>query len=219
MTTRGELEPLIRAIELNVIQLRGWEAYLKVQEIVATIDTYADEQRMLSALAVALLGQPRATLQELAKLVGVSNSTLYRCFRTREKLTERLLSHSDKVFAEALRCADLENAPPLEGLRRLIASCVEQRTFAMFLISYRYQYGNAAKELLLESNWTPRLDAFFLRGQQQGVFRIDIGATALADTWGYVFLGLVESERHGRIARASLATAIEAMFLQGALPG
>ncbi len=36
----------------------------------------------LSALALALVTQPRASLQDLAKAIGVSKATLYRFCRT-----------------------------------------------------------------------------------------------------------------------------------------
>lgn len=58
------------------------------------------------------------------------------------------------------------------------------------------------------------LDAFFLRGQQQGVFRIDIPAPALTEIWVSILLGLVEAERHVRIARAGLATVVERAFIR-----
>ncbi|MFX5595200.1 transcriptional regulator, partial [Acinetobacter baumannii] len=58
--------------------------------------------------------------------------------------------------------------------------------------------------------------AFFLRGQQQGVFRIDITAQALTEIWASVLIGLLDGERRGRIARAGLAAMAERVFLQGA---
>ena len=38
----------------------------------------AGHEKLLVALAIAMVDQPRATLQELAKAVGVSKATLYR---------------------------------------------------------------------------------------------------------------------------------------------
>lgn len=68
-----------------------------------------------------------------------------------------------------------------------------------------------------EADWQSILDSFFLRGQQQGIFRIDIAAPALTEIWGSILIGLVDAERRGRVARVGLATLIETAFLHGAL--
>ena len=44
----------------------------------------AEEEKTLAALALAMVDHPRATLQELAKAIGVSKATLYRFCRTRD---------------------------------------------------------------------------------------------------------------------------------------
>jgi len=64
------------------------------------------------------------------------------------------------------------------------------------------------------------MDAFFLRGQQAGVFRIDITAAAMTELWLSMAVGLLDAERRGRVARASVAAVMEQSFLHGALqPG
>lgn len=63
--------------------------------------------------------------------------------------------------------------------------------------------------------WILDLDAFFLRGQKEGVFRIDIPAQGLTEIWAALTIGLVDSERRGRIARASLATIMNEAFIHG----
>lgn len=51
----------------------------------------AEDERVLAALALALVDKPRATLQELAQAIGISKATLYRFSRTREELVDRLM--------------------------------------------------------------------------------------------------------------------------------
>ena len=58
-----------------------------------TATTSPQDAATLSALALALVTQPRASLQELAKAIGVSKATLYRFCRTREQLVARLIAH------------------------------------------------------------------------------------------------------------------------------
>jgi TetR/AcrR family transcriptional repressor of mexCD-oprJ operon len=79
-----------------------------------------------------------------------------------------------------------------------------------------YYWQDGATEMGADAGWESQLDAFFLRGQQAGAFRIDISAPALTELWAAIFTGLVDAERRGRIARASLLSLVEQSFLQGA---
>lgn len=173
-----------------------------------------EENRLLAALAQAMVAHPRATLQELARAVSLSKATLYRFCRTREQLVERLLKHSVARVTAAIEASCLAQGTPLEALRRLDFYSLEQREFRAFLMMYYWQDG--ATEMSADAGWESQLDAFFLRGQQAGTFRIDISAPALTELWIAIFTGLVDAERRGRIARASLPSLIEQSFLQGA---
>lgn len=178
------------------------------------LDTTQEEHQTLVALAQALVDLPRANLQELAKAIGISKATLYRFCRTREQLIERLLAHATKTIGEAIQAAELDTAPPLEALRRMTVNNLEHRELSAFLI--HYWKPDPMCDPCPDASWDVALDAFFLRGQQQGVFRIDIPAPALTEIWVSILLGLVEAERHGRIARSGLAAVVERAFLHGA---
>lgn len=174
-----------------------------------------EDNRILPALALALVDNPCATLQELAKAVGISKATLYRFCRTREQLIERLMNHSAEVFNQVLRISQLDNGTPLDGLQRLIANNLKHRELSVFLMYYWWRSDSV--DTAAEADWQNTLDSFFLRGQQQGVFRIDIPAPTLTELWGSVLVGLVDAERRGRVARAGLPALIEGAFLRGAL--
>lgn len=77
-----------------------------------------EDNHIMPALALAMVDRPRATLQELAKAVGVSKATLYRFCRTREQLIERLMNHSAEVFTQVIRDSQLDSSPPLEALKK-----------------------------------------------------------------------------------------------------
>ena len=52
------------------------------------------------------------------------------------------------------------------------------------------------------------------------MFRIDITAAAMTELWLSMAVGLLDAERRGRVARASVAAVMEQSFLHGALqPG
>ncbi|QLF95035.1 winged helix-turn-helix transcriptional regulator [Pseudomonas sp. ABC1] len=178
------------------------------------LGTEQEDNRILVALALALIDNPRASLQELAKAIGISKTTLYRFCRTREQLIERLMTHGAFVLGEAIRTAELDSGPPLEALRRLIANNLEHRELTSFLM---YFWKEGPENLCEDSGWDASLDAFFLRGQREGLFRIDIPAAALTEILVNIMIGLSDAERRGRVARAGLAALIESAFLQGTL--
>jgi TetR/AcrR family transcriptional repressor of mexCD-oprJ operon len=175
----------------------------------AHFGTEKDDHKIMSALALALVQHPRASLQELAKAVGISKATLYRFCRTREELIERLTTYSMAMITAAIESAELETAPPLEALRKLTMANLEHKEATSFLINY------CKPDAEEEAKWENRMDGFFLRGQQAGVFRIDIPAAALTEIWVGLLIGLVEAERRGRVARIGIADLFESAFLRG----
>lgn len=173
-----------------------------------------EDNRILASLALALVERPRASLQELAKAIGIGKTTLYRFCHTREQLIERLVSHTAQILGEVIKKSELDTAPPLEALKRLIANNLEHRELTAFLM---YYWKDSEVSASVEAFHEALLDAFFLRGQRQGVFRIDISAPALTELWFSVVAGLVDAERRGRVARAGLAALIETVLLNGTL--
>lgn len=176
-------------------------------------DLDAEYGGRLRALAMALVDQPRATLKDLAAAIGVSRATLYRVYQTREKLIERLFDHAMSVFTEALQKTGLESRQPREALGQLIGNILEHRELHVFLM---YYWKDVLVNPQVQAQWEALLDAFFRRGQQQGVFRIDVSAAALTEILISLITGLVDAERRGRIARLELGSMAESIFLKGA---
>lgn len=173
-----------------------------------------DDIRLLAALAQALVSQPRATLQELAQAVGISKASLYRFCRTREQLVEWLVLYSARTISEMLDTAGLDSNPPLDVLDHLIERHLAHRELTTFL-EYYWREGDATLEEQ-HRQWQQMMDTFFLRGQQEGAFRIDISAAALTELWIATMVGLTEAERRGRVARVGLSAMITNAFLHGA---
>ena len=170
------------------------------------------DEKTLAALALALVDHPRASLQELAKAIGISKTTLYRYCRTREELIQRLMKQATCVLKRAVEVAELGKGSPREALSRMTQSHLEHRELTAFLT---YYLRDAVTDPGIESGWEASVDAFFLRGQQEGVFRIDVSAATLSDLWASMLIGLVDGERRGRIARVGLAGVMEKVFLEG----
>ncbi|MCQ4271554.1 TetR/AcrR family transcriptional regulator [Pseudomonas kuykendallii] len=181
------------------------------------MDLPTADEKLLKALAVALVDLPRGTFKDIAVAAGVSKATLNRFCGTRDNLIEMLLNHSSVVMNQIIADANLESAPPREALRELIEGHLTHRELLAFLV---FQWRPDSLDLDAGgSRWLPysdALDAFFLRGQKEGAFRIDIAAPALAELFASVLSGLVDAERRGRVARSGLAALAAQFFLEGA---
>ncbi|AZC95069.1 TetR/AcrR family transcriptional regulator [Pseudomonas chlororaphis] len=177
----------------------------------------ASDEKLLKALAVAIVDHPWGTLKELAEAAGVSKATLHRFCGTRDNLIEMLMSHTCEVMKQIIETADLHQAAPAVALRNLIQLNLAQRELLLFMV---FQYRPDTMAPNAEGNrWQPCIDAldgFFLRAQQEGYLRIDVSAPVLSDLFMTLICGIVDSERLGRAAPASSALVLEQMFLHGA---
>lgn len=175
------------------------------------------DERLLKALAVAIVDRPRATLKDLAESAGVSKATLHRFCGTRDHLVEMLERYGETVLEQSITAADLQQSESLTALRRLIAEHLKHREMLVFLMfQYRPDFLSPEGDGARWQSYMLALDAFFLRGQQQGVFRIDITAAVFTELFTTMIYGLMDAERRGRAASANSASVLEQMFLYGA---
>jgi len=177
----------------------------------------AADEKLLKALAIALVDHPRGTFKEIAEAAGISKATLNRFCGTREKLIEMLMEHGSVIMNQLIENAGLSERPIQEALQRLISDHLLHRELLAFL-AFQWR-PDSLDEVAGGSRWMPysaALDAFFLRGQKEGVFRIDIGAPELTEMFIAVVFGMVDAERRGRVARAVMASIIEQFFMKGA---
>lgn len=175
------------------------------------------DEKLLKALAVALVDHPRGTFKDIAEAAGISKATLNRFCGTRDNLIEMLMNHGCAVMNQVIANAGLQERPVLEALRRLISEHMTHREILAFLAFYWRP--DSLDEDAGGIRWLPyadALDAFFLRGQKENVFRIDIGVPELTEIFISLVFGLVDAERRGRVARAGMATLTEHFFLKGA---
>ncbi|HBO6206960.1 TetR/AcrR family transcriptional regulator [Stutzerimonas kunmingensis] len=176
----------------------------------------AQDERLLKALAVAIVDRPRATVKELAEAAGVSKATLHRFCGTRDNLDDMLMSYAEQVFNQIISNCELDSAEPLGAIRKLLSEHLMHREMMIFLT---FHYTPDSLDPDEDANWQPymqALDAFFLRAQQAGVLRIDLSASVLTELFLSLIFGIVDAERRGRAASSSSLNALEQMFLYGA---
>ncbi|KAA0012977.1 transcriptional regulator [Billgrantia pellis] len=178
--------------------------------------TPTPNDRMLKALAAAYVEKPRATLKQLADAAGTSTATLHRLCGTREALVKMLESQGLSALNQVIADAELTKAEPLEALRRMIVGHLAQRELLLFMMfQYRPDSNDPGNECSRWASYTDALDTFFLRGQHEGLFRIDISAQMLTELFSAMLYGVVDAERCGRAASATSAIVFEKFFLHG----
>lgn len=128
------------------------------------------DERLLKALADAIVVHPRATLKELAEAAGVSKATLHRFCGTRDNLVNMLESYGDQVLTQVIGNADLHGSDPTAALHRLIVEHLKHREMMIFLLfQYRPDSFDDSETNRPWRAYADALDAFFLRGQQAGL--------------------------------------------------
>ncbi|AZD02394.1 MULTISPECIES: TetR/AcrR family transcriptional regulator [Pseudomonas] len=175
------------------------------------------DERLLKALADAIVVHPRATLKELAEAAGVSKATLHRFCGTRDNLVSMLESYGQQVLTQVIDDAQLNSCAPVTALHRLIVEHLKHREMMIFLLfQYRPDSFDDSEANRSWRAYADALDSFFLRGQQAGAFRIDISAAIFTEMFLSMVYGIVDAERRGRAASATSVQTLELLFLEGA---
>lgn len=177
------------------------------------------DDRLASALAIAIAQQPRANLQQIAKRAGISKATLYRISPTREGVIDLLMERATNHLQDALDKAELINPPFAAALTRLTSNVIRGGAFYLFWNAAQWvrmidkKDGN--EEAVLPSFYGEALEEFFLRGQRAGVFRVDMPAKWLVKSYDYLLYAAVESAQSGEVATVGMAAMVEKTFLHG----
>jgi len=175
---------------------------------------------LLRALCLALARHPRMTLQQLASHVGISKATLYRLASTREALLDHLSTHAMQVGVRIFEAADLETKPAAQALHDLTHALLENREFYAFALTHHWvsalDHGENPEHQRQCAYYEKRMEAFFLRGQREAVFRDDMPALWLVKSYNFLLYGVLDTEQRGELDAANIQDLLLGMFLQGA---
>ncbi|MFI1886541.1 TetR/AcrR family transcriptional regulator [Streptomyces jumonjinensis] len=173
-----------------------------------------DREQMLRSAAALLSRRATATMDEVAKAAGVGRATLHRHFAGRDALVRALEDFGLREFEAAVDAARLEEGPAGGALGRLVGESVPSAPLLAFLITENQLFeGEEVNE-----GWAridARISALFQRGQQEGVFRIDLTAAWLTEAlYGLLSAG-AWSVQTGRVAPKDYQFMITELLLGG----
>ncbi|MFF4378377.1 TetR/AcrR family transcriptional regulator [Kitasatospora sp. NPDC001547] len=175
-----------------------------------------DRDTVLEAAVGVLSRRPTAHLDEIARAAGISRATLHRLFPGREALIREVGLLGLRRFAAALDTAEVERGDAEAALRRLVDASVPDAMLCAFLAGENQLYENDDINDLWEVQ-IARLHALFLRGQQQGAFRIELSAAWLSEAFFDLVAGVGWAIQDGRLAPRDAAFSLAELFLGGAL--
>ncbi|MFC8509098.1 TetR/AcrR family transcriptional regulator [Streptomyces sp. NPDC057411] len=174
-----------------------------------------DRTEVLRSAAALLSRKATATMDEVARAAGIGRATLHRHFAGRDALVRALEELGIQELEAALEAARLDEGPADEAVRRLIAGVEPVAPLLSFLVTENQLFeGDGQNE-----GWDrldARVAAVFRRGQEEGVFRIDLTPAWLCEA----FYGLIGSGAwavaDGRVAAKDFPYMIAELLLGGA---
>ena len=168
------------------------------------------EEQLLKKIAVAMNKNPRGTTKDLAEAAGISKATLHRFCGSREHLIEMLTEQAQVTFKRIVMTAEEDCLDYKDGLRKLIQVHYENKEFLMFCCSIQSSIENDFWKSYMKA-----LDDFFLRGQKNGDFKIEISIAILTEMFIAGISGLLDAMDRGRIASSGVEEVFEKFFLFG----
>lgn len=167
----------------------------------------------LKKLALAYCTNPGRTASELAKEAGISRATFYRVYQSKDHLSHLLSEKAKDAFLSSVGMMK-EEEDPKAVLCRMIDRCYENKEYIMVLC-----FGRNGADCHMEDKeiYEKGMNDFFLKGQKEGIFRVDIPATAMTQLFAGTMIALFEGEWEGKIASANLAAYWKNFFLDGIL--
>ncbi|KOG30944.1 MULTISPECIES: TetR/AcrR family transcriptional regulator [Streptomyces] len=174
-----------------------------------------DRNQVLRSAAALLSRKATATMDEVARAAGIGRATLHRQFAGRDALVRALEALGLEELEQAHDRARLDEGPEDEAVRRLIAEVEPVAPLLSFLVTENQLFeGDERNE-----GWEridARIVALFRRGQENGVFRIDLTPAWLSEA----FYGLIGSGawavHDGRVAAKDFQYMIAELLLGGA---
>jgi AcrR family transcriptional regulator len=169
-------------------------------------------RRAILAAAASVLARDRgATLADIARAADVGRSTLHRHFADREELVDATIEDSLAALGRSVEDAALDQGPPLEAMRRLVAAMAGVGDRLLFL------FGDPR---VLEGRAEPApsdrpVIKLIERGQAEGVFDPQVSPGWIEHVlWALVYTAAEEANA-GRLPRHGVTATVIRTFEHG----
>ncbi|MDN5545015.1 MAG: TetR/AcrR family transcriptional regulator [Rhodococcus sp. (in: high G+C Gram-positive bacteria)] len=175
-------------------------------------DAQRNRAKILAAAVTAIRKNPDVSVADIAAEAGVGRMTLYGHFQTRAELIEEALVDSLERGEAVLENVSLDGEAA-QAFRQLIGSSWTLVDQSGALLAAAQKELPATRIRELHEKAETRMRELLLRGQREGVFRIDLPVTWLLTTAHVVMNGAAEEVRAGRLDPDDAPWFIDAILL------
>jgi AcrR family transcriptional regulator len=171
-----------------------------------------DREELLLNLVNALADRPRASMEQLASMVGLSRATLCRHFPSRDSMVLAMSEAGISSAKLAIARARPDEGSPEHAIKRLI----EELLPIVELYAYVDQQGQADEEM--DARVQPlraSLIALFQQWQGSGELRVDLPAAWLVESMSALLRSAATMIRSGRLARRDAAQSVFDLLWRG----
>jgi TetR/AcrR family transcriptional repressor of mexCD-oprJ operon len=173
-----------------------------------SISTHDEE--LLKRLTISLVTNPRANTQVLAKSAGISRATFNRFCGSRENLMDMIEKQSEKSVNEIIALAQKNFDDYNVAISSLVQVHFTNQEYLIFSCTAQNSLSNSYWE-----NYLNAIDTFFLNGQKNGAFRIDIPNSMMSELFVSMICGMIDAESRGRVASLGIENQITKFFING----
>jgi AcrR family transcriptional regulator len=169
-------------------------------------------RRAILAAAASVLARDRgATLADIARAADVGRSTLHRHFADREELVDATIEDSLAALGRSVEDAALDQGPPLEAMRRLVAAMAGVGDRLLFLFGDPRVLEGRAEPAPADRPVIELIE----RGQAEGVFDPEVGPGWIEHVlWALVYTAAEEANA-GRLPRHGVTATVIRTFEHG----
>lgn len=175
------------------------------------------DDALLDGAAALLAARPAASMDDVARAVGVSRATLFRRFPSRSALVGALCRQAVEAFVAATEPVAEDLADDLAG--DLGGDCVSAlRGLVARLVPLGSRYGLLTSQPLDDlveqellgraAAGEDRIRALVRRGQEAGSFRVDVDPEWVLTALTWLVGGAADGVRLGRLAPARVEAAV-----------
>ncbi|MEX1652751.1 helix-turn-helix domain-containing protein [Streptomyces pseudovenezuelae] len=174
-----------------------------------------DRDHVLRSAAALLTRKSTATMDEVARAAGISRATLHRHFAGRDALVRALEEHGIAECEAALDAARLDEGSASDAVHRLVREIEPVAGLLAFLYGENELWEDGGGD-----SWARldlRIASVFVRGQQNGEFRIDLSPVWLTEALYGLVASCAWAAQAGRVAPKDFTHMITELLLGGAL--
>ncbi len=175
----------------------------------------SSKEDQITKAAIAYLSRnPGALLEDIAHHAGISRTTLFRYFPSREKLFQKIVLEFDNQIRTQLTPVLDEDIPAIEMLKKITGIMVRQNVQFNFLLYEPFIQQDPVNQSVI-NNALQLLQRLIKRLQQEGVIKNDINIHWAAKNLDLTVWGMGECVHDGDVAVNAAAQMLVDTFLNG----